>query len=416
MSCCCAPSANPFKNKDSRLSRLLFSLMRPIRVNLISYLPFVLLVGGATSYGDSVEWVRQLGTPVAEEGYGLSVDDSNNIVVTGRTRVLLPGVSAGLNDVFLAKYTNTGELVWMRQFGTVANDFGCSISTDNSGNAYVGGYTYGNLAGVLGSKEDAFVAKYDAAGNRSWIRQFGTRTYNPCFDVATDTGGNVYAAGNNYDFTPGTGIYNNNAFLRKYDASGNAQWTSQLALPNSDAKSIATDGLGYVYMAGEISHSEVFISKYDASGNALWCRKVSSTTWCGGVEADRQGNVYVSGSSYVGNSLYDAFLAKYDANGNQLWSRLFDSGGSDTSYGLALAPGGGVYLNDQSDGNLFVVMVDPAGNPTWSESFGTSEFEIAYSCVGRLEQCLSNWPHRRQFRRSLSRKPRRVCGQSHFRA
>jgi hypothetical protein len=179
------------------------------------------------------------------------------------------------------------------------------------------------------------------------------------------------------------GIYNDNAFLRKYDSSGNVQWTSQLDLAHSTGVNVTADSLGNVYVAGEISHSTVFVAKYDASGNSLWTRQLGdSTTWCGGVAADGQGNVYVSGSGgYISSGCYDAFLTKYDANGNQLWNHLIDCGGDDRSYGLAADPTGGVYLSDEVEGDVFVLKYDAAGNQMWSQCLGTSAYEMSYSCA-----------------------------------
>jgi hypothetical protein len=151
-------------------------------------------VGVATTYGgptSQVNWVRQLGTPSAEGGYGISADALNNVFVTGCTWGNLGGLNAGTNDVFVAKYSAAGNLTWVQQFGTGATDWGTAISADPLGNAYVGGYTYGNLAGGMTGQQDAFVAKYDATGGQVWARQFGMRTYNPCYGVATDASSNV---------------------------------------------------------------------------------------------------------------------------------------------------------------------------------------------------------------------------------
>jgi hypothetical protein len=328
-----------------------------------------------------VDWVQQFGTSGPEEGYGVTVDGLNNVAITGRTTGDLFGTNAGNSDVFVAKYSSTGSVLWTRQFGTQEEDWGCSVSADAAGNVYCGGHTCGNLAGQLTSQQDAFVAKYDSAGNQVWLQQFGMRTYNPCFSVVADTASNVYATGQNYDFTPTAGVSNDNAFLRKFSPSGSVLWTKQLDLAQSVGTDVTTDAIGNVFVAGEVSHSTVFVAKYDTSGNAVWTRSVANSTFCGGVASDGKGNVYVSGSGYHTNG-YDAFLTKYDANGDLVWNRVFDSGMDDKSFGLAFDPAGDVYLTDIGDSSLFVVKYDADGNRIWAQQFGNSEDgSMAYGCA-----------------------------------
>ena len=57
------------------------------------------------------------------------------------------------------------------------------------------GWTDGSLGGVNGGVQDAWVAKYDAAGHVLWKRQFGTETADDANGVTTDTAGNVYITG-----------------------------------------------------------------------------------------------------------------------------------------------------------------------------------------------------------------------------
>jgi hypothetical protein len=46
------------------------------------------------------------------------------------------------------------------------------------------------------------LAKYDGAGNRQWVRQFGTGAYEIATGVSTDGRGSVYVAGTSNCFSP----------------------------------------------------------------------------------------------------------------------------------------------------------------------------------------------------------------------
>ena len=65
------------------------------------------------------QWTRQLGSSGFDEGYGVTVDSSDNIYVTGSTKGGLDGnTSSGGNDIFLVKYNSSGTKQWTKQLGT----------------------------------------------------------------------------------------------------------------------------------------------------------------------------------------------------------------------------------------------------------------------------------------------------------
>ncbi len=59
-----------------------------------------------------------------------------------------PGqTSAGLPDAFLRKYDPAGEVLWARQLGSHARDVVEGVAVDSIGNVYVAGWTVGGLPG-----------------------------------------------------------------------------------------------------------------------------------------------------------------------------------------------------------------------------------------------------------------------------
>ena len=135
-------------------------------------------------------------TPIgAASGNGVSADGSGSVYVTGYTRVSLAGPAAGDDDVFVAKLSDTGGIQWLRQFGTTAGEVGEAIAADPLGNVFVTGATGGSLAGTFRGVFDAFVRKYDAAGNVVWTSQFGTGSHDEMLGASTDGHGNVFVAG-----------------------------------------------------------------------------------------------------------------------------------------------------------------------------------------------------------------------------
>ena len=118
------------------------------------------------SSGDK-QWTKQLGTTSGSDyGNGVTVDYSNNIYVTGTAEDGLDGNSAaGSDDIILIKYFDNGTKQWTKQIGTSGSDGGFGVTVDNSSNIYITGYTNGVLDGsTYSGSADMFLLKYNSDG------------------------------------------------------------------------------------------------------------------------------------------------------------------------------------------------------------------------------------------------------------
>ena len=114
--------------------------------------------------------------------------------VSGATPTGSP--TAGPTPTLTALSREVATEEWVRQFGSTGDDGASGVAADALGNLYVVGEIQGALPGQtqLGGR-DAFVRKYDASGNELWTRQFGSSDSNRANDVAVDTAGGVYVVG-----------------------------------------------------------------------------------------------------------------------------------------------------------------------------------------------------------------------------
>jgi Beta-propeller repeat len=213
---------------------------------------------------------------------------------------VFPGqTSAGRGDAFIAKYDGAGNQLWVREFGTPSFDTVYGLAVDKLGNLYLAGETEGTLPGqVAGGLRDLFVGKYDSAGNQLWIRQLGTSTDDAAFDVAVDGSGNACLGG----FTRGA-------------------FAGQTSAGSFDA----------------------LVARYDPSGNQLWIRQFGTQGGEGAsrVVADVAGNTYLAGrtsGTFPGQSssgFEDVFVTRFNKAGKQRWVRQFGTLGGDDVFGLA---------------------------------------------------------------------------------
>ncbi len=316
-------------------------------------------------------WTRQFGSGGHDRVRSVSVDGSGDIYVAGEASgSLFGGQGVG---AFLVKYSSEGNPLWARQFAPGASDIAFSVSIDGNGNAYVAGYTYGALPGQTNAgAEDAFLVKYNSAGTLLWARQFGSGGSDRVRAMSVEGGGHVFVAG----FTRGTlpdqtSAGAEDAFLVKYNSAGNLLWTRQFGSSNYDsAYSVSVDDNGGVYVAGEawsalpeqtkVGENDAFVRKYDSAGEVLWTRQFGTSSYDSAFSAsvDSSGSVYVAGFAngalpdqlHVGS--YDAFAMKYDSAGTLLWTRQFGTSNIDEAYAVSLDADGGVFLAGRTNGTL----------------------------------------------------------------
>ncbi|MDM0115177.1 SBBP repeat-containing protein [Variovorax sp. J22R133] len=348
------------------------------------------------SAGGSLLWVRQVFDHGALSGEyairGVATDSAGNIYGVGDTVGALPGnTSAGGRDIIVVKYDPAGNPLWQRQFGSDANnDSGNAIAVDASGSAFVVGNSGGQLPGQAPNQGlDFYIAKLDTNGNLLWIRQSGTSsgTSDSANGVTLDAAGNAYMTGrvgHNYGSSPRRNL-NTDAYVAKYDTSGNQVWFSRVAGEHHDegfAIAAAADG-NSIYLTGQTNsnfdlpgypsldflccgHDDAFVVRLDGNGAIQWATNLSSVTQPGptyfrdetrGITTNATGSaVFVTGFTLgvmpgdTSRGAQDIFVARYEPTGTRVWVKQF--GGTqavgsthpDSGHGIALDGNGDVFV------------------------------------------------------------------------
>ena len=113
-------------------------------------------------------------------------------------------------DIFIARYDQSGNALWAKSAGGPRFDDGLAIAVDDAGNSFITGYfggeaSFGNITLTSAGITDIFIAKYDAAGNlleatkAGGVSEINEGTEDAGFGIATDGAGNVYATGVFYE-------------------------------------------------------------------------------------------------------------------------------------------------------------------------------------------------------------------------
>ena len=208
------------------------------------------------------DWATSVNTDASGNIY-LAGNFGSHTITFGST-TLTNSNNTGSADIFLSKYDSSGNVIWAKSAGGTSPDVLNSSSTDASGNTYVTGYfqssvmTFGSDIINNSGADNIFLARYDSSGNVLWAEGAGGASDDEGNSVYADQFGNVYIAG--YYTSPNclfasdtltnAGIYQK-LFLVKYDTIGNVLWVKTSAGTNNDnANSVTVDVLGDVYITG----------------------------------------------------------------------------------------------------------------------------------------------------------------------
>ncbi len=404
---------------------------------------FLIIVAYTNSFS---QWAKSIGGTDYDNSFSIAVDGNGNVYLTGffeGTADFDPSdgttnlTSLGKEDIFLAKYDESGNLQWAESVGGTESDVAYSIAVDKSGNVFLTGFfektadfdpSDGTTNLTSAGNHDIFIAKYNANGALQWAKSVGGNGSDIGKSMAVDVNGNTYLTGyftGTVDFDPTGGVSNLTSqgivdiFLAKYDSGGTFQWAKSAGgIDYDQAYSVAVDGRGEnVYITGCFTGTadfnptgtttnltsagsvDIFFAKYDSSGSLKWAKSAGGTSSDEGysIAVDGSGNVYLTGyfngtadfdpsggtTNLTSAGGDDIFFAKYDSSGTIQWSK--SAGGIEYDDGLAITidAGGNVYLTGYFGGTADF---DPTeGITNLTSSGGVDAFFAKYDSSGTLQ-------------------------------
>jgi len=388
--------------------------------------------------GNGYDWVNGIVTDAIGNVYITGYFDGTTITF-GNT--ILTNANEGRSDIFIVKYAPNGNVIWAKRAGGNENDRSNNITTDEEGNVYLTGYfgsstlTFGTTTLTNTGGTDIFIVKYTATGDVVWAKSADGGYCDEGIGITTDEAENVYLTGyfdsNSITFGNITlnNLGNNNThdiFIAKYNSNGNVIWAKSFGGNSADyGTSITTDNTGNIYFIGNFSSStitignttltqvgggDIFFVKCDINGNVIWAKSFGGSNYDGGISiiTDEIGSVYFTGSfmsstvifdtttlTNINAGYYDIFIAKYNPNGNMIWAKSAGGGDNDVSNSISTDKVGNVYLTgDFSFSNItfgditltnagyddiFITEYDSNGNVLWAKRAGSDNFDYGRS-------------------------------------
>lgn len=286
-------------------------------------------------------------------------------------------------DAFATKLSAAGNsLIYSTYLGGSSTEIAYGMTIDNSGFLYVTGYTnstnYPTTTGAYRTTQvagvDVFLTKVSQNGQTlSYSTYLGGSSSEYAYGVVVDNNGAAYVTGytasSNFPTTPGaywTSYTATDVFVTKFNSAGSALVYSTLMPGNSTdiAYGIAVDGLGQATVVGYTNSTsgfplvnafrtlqqgvEGFVTKFNANGNGLIFSTYvggSSSDYIFDAVTDADGQIYVAGytastdlvmttdaaqlTSGGGN---DGILYQFSPNGQRIYSTYIGGSSTDLAY------------------------------------------------------------------------------------
>lgn len=318
-------------------------------------------------------------------------DNSGNIYITGNfngsiTHDNLNFTSNGLQDMFLAKYSSSGTILWMKRLGGTGteNVYGLALSPDQK-YVYIG-FTFNGTTDIEGwqlsaENNDVAVAKFTNQGDLDVIFPIASGADHQINgNLSIDANNNVLVLinfTNQADIAGGVERCYANEYstrqnvLVKTDEWGNYIWHQMFETTSSYTyiRSVSTYGTD-IFLSGQFSGSISFINqtvyssnnlrdgiviKLNENGEAQWVRRImgdGNNTYIYRQGIDENGDLYIAGyfnggpisldstesilslvnPVSIGNN--DMLLAKYANDGTLQWVKSAGSTGDDRLYNI----------------------------------------------------------------------------------
>jgi uncharacterized delta-60 repeat protein len=287
-----------------------------------------------------LQWAKRAGGTTDESCRAItSLSDYSTIVTGAFTGSATFGkfetnettlTSSGGIEIFIAKYSSTGSLLWAKRAGGTSNEEGFAITALSDNSTVVTGY-YSSHDIIFGKNElneieydtagnlDIFIARYNPDGTLAWAKRAGGTTgeWGKGIIALSDdsavvtgyfTGTSIFGLGETNQ-TILTTAGNSDIFIARYNPDGSLAWVKRTGGSSTD-EGIAVTAL---------SDNSTVVTGYfkDSATFGLGEANVTILTTAGGT---------------------DIFVARYNTDGTLNWAKRAGGIGGDLSYGIIALP------------------------------------------------------------------------------
>ncbi|MFN4985518.1 MAG: hypothetical protein ACK5GI_05160 [Ignavibacteria bacterium] len=365
-------------------------------------------------------WKAILSGTQHEWGNAICLAQNGDVIVVGGTYSNdgdFTQASNGDGDIFFARLSQSGRIVWKKVVNGSERDWAMSVAPVGSDSYVITGETKsedGAFRGLAKGNRDIFVMKIDGSGDVVWNHTFGGTGDDHGTAVTSLPDGSVIVAGssNSKDGLM-TGLWRGgeDILVFKLRPNGELEWKQVFGGSEDDrAAGLCTDGKLSIYVTGYGSSSngdfaglyagkgDVIVIRQSLLGNKTWVKKFggSRDDWGQTAAIMKDGGVMVAGETYSTDGVFsrsnrglsDMFMMHIDSFGQIAWINTLGGSGVDRPLASTITPDNHILItgcttSDDQDFNglgrgkedVFVFNLDQSGQLQWKSIYGGAGFD-----------------------------------------
>jgi len=178
-----------------------------------------------TDHIGDVLWMKLFDESVGVSGYSAEQTSDGGFILTGKKQS-----ASGHDKILLLKTDVYGDTIWTKSHGDSGFDWGYDVLQTNDGGYVITGEMNRSM-----EEGDLFLLRTDDSGELLWIRQYGGEGVDYGYSVQQTSDGGFIVAGCRFETTVGPTIY-----LIKTDKEGEVLFSIDIPYPNPDRRLVKT--------------------------------------------------------------------------------------------------------------------------------------------------------------------------------
>jgi hypothetical protein len=263
----------------------------------------------------TVSWQKTYGGIQYDSAYEIMETSDGGYIVAGKTT----SFGSGDHDFWLMKLSSSGTVTWQKTFGNSLGENDPSVVINSDGTFTIAGATASTGAGL----QDIWVAKISASGSIVWQKTYGGAQAERNAHISLTSDGGYIIAADSTSFGGGS----RDMWLLKLDSSGTITWQNSygngLDHIMSDVQQLS-DG-GYIVSSYDLGPGSVItrILKVNSAGTLVWAKAFGGSgyeTRIYSIQETNDQGIIIGGSNFDGVN-YSMWAAKLTSSGSVTWQK-----------------------------------------------------------------------------------------------